>query len=346
MLCGLIMAGGKGTRFWPLSTEEKPKQFLTLLSDKSMLQMTVDRIKNLIPLERIFVCTGENYVGLVKEQLPELPDRNIIIEPEGRNTAPCIALSAMIINRYYKNSTMIVLPSDHLVRDEGAFLNCVSLGYEFVQDYTNAIVTLGIRPTRPETGYGYIKIQDDNKIENKNIYKANRFVEKPNIEKALEYLKQGSYFWNGGMFIWKINTILNLTEKHLMSTFSALKEILNCPENEIQSIVDANYRLTENTSVDFGIMEKAEDIYVITSDFGWDDVGNWTSIERYSSKDENGNVFNADGVSFKSNNNIVLTNKKILLNNVNDLIVVETDDYIMISSKHSEQEIKKAKELL
>lgn len=346
MLCALIMAGGKGTRFWPLSTEEKPKQFLKLLSDDTMLQMTVKRIEELMPLDRIFICTGEKYVNLVKEQVPNLPNRNIIIEPEGRNTAPCIALSAMIINRYYKNATMVVLPSDHLVRDDGKFINTIKNAYEFVNDYINSIVTLGIIPTRPETGYGYIKLDNENVELNSNIKKVKEFVEKPNLEKALQYLRSKDYYWNGGMFVWKINRILELTKIYLNDTYEAIKDIMTVDEEKLQDVVNENYYKTENISVDYGIMEKVDDIYVIPSDFGWDDVGNWTSVERYSDKDENGNVFNAEGVPFKSNNNIVLTNKKILLNNVNDLIVVETDEYIMISSKHSEQQIKEAKQFL
>lgn len=346
MLCALIMAGGKGTRFWPLSTDEKPKQFLKLLGDDTMLQMTIKRVKQLVPMDRIFVCTGEKYVNLVKKQIPDLLDRNIIIEPEGRNTAPCIALSAMIINRYYKNATMVVLPSDHLVRNDDKFISTIKKANEFVNDYVNSIVTLGIVPTRPETGYGYIKLDNENLQSNSNIKKVKEFVEKPSFQKALQYLRSKDYYWNGGMFVWKIDRILELTKIYLNDTYEAIKDIMSVEEEELQDVVNRNYYKTENISVDYGIMEKVDDIYVIPSEFGWDDVGNWTSIERYSKKDENGNVFNAEGVSFKSNNNIVLTNKKILLNNVNELIVVETDEYIMISSKHSEQEIKEAKKFL
>ncbi|GIM30241.1 mannose-1-phosphate guanylyltransferase [Clostridium polyendosporum] len=347
MLCALIMAGGKGTRFWPLSTEDKPKQFLKLLSDDTMIQMTVKRIEKLIPMDRIFVCTGKGYVDLVREQLPYLPERNIIVEPEGRNTAPCIALSAFIIKRYYENAAIAVLPSDHLIRDEEEFLQVLQCGNEFINDYTDAIVTLGMKPNRPETGYGYIKIGNKEVCGKTNsIMKVDRFVEKPNYEKAEEYLMSGNYLWNGGMFIWKANNIINLTKEYLSFTYKALKFIDDVSEDELQDLIDKNYEKVDNISVDYGIMERAESIYVIPCDFGWDDVGNWTSIERYSDKDSMGNVFNAQGYLFKSNNNIVLTNKKILLNNINDLIIVETDDYIMISSKIHEQDIKVAKEHL
>lgn len=198
MLCALIMAGGKGTRFWPLSTEARPKQFLNLIGDDTMIQMTINRIKPIIPIERIFVCTGEMYVSLVKEQLPELPDRNIIIEPEGRNTAPCIALSALVIKRYYKDAIMVVLPSDHLIRDEDKFRNIILDGEEYLKENSSAILTLGMTPNRPETGYGYIKFTNNKVNINENeVIKVEKFVEKPSLEVAKEYLENGSYLWNG-----------------------------------------------------------------------------------------------------------------------------------------------------
>ena len=185
MLCALIMAGGKGTRFWPLSTEEKPKQFLNLIGEETMIQMTVNRITPIIPIERVFVCTGEMYVDLVKEQLPNLPERNIIVEPQGRNTAPCIALSALVIKKYYKDANMVVLPSDHLISDEEGFRDIIKSADRFVNENKEAIVTLGMEPTRAETGYGYIRYgNDEKKINNHKVIKVDAFVEKPNREKA------------------------------------------------------------------------------------------------------------------------------------------------------------------
>ena len=199
MLTALIMAGGKGTRFWPLSTEEKPKQFLNLIGDETMIQMTVNRIKSIIPIERIFICTGSRYLDLVREQLPEIPERNIIVEPEGRNTAPCIALAALVIKRYYKDSTMVVLPSDHLIREEEKFRSILLYGEEYLEKNEDSIITLGMSPDRPETGYGYIKVS----FKDSMMLDAEKFVEKPNIDDAKEYLKSGLYFGMGECFYGK-----------------------------------------------------------------------------------------------------------------------------------------------
>lgn len=347
MLCALIMAGGKGTRFWPLSTEEKPKQFLKLLGEDTMIQMTVKRVEKLIPQERIFVVTANQYVPLVKEQLPGLPERNIIVEPVGKNTAPCIALSAFIIKKYYENATIAVLPSDHLIKDEGKFLGILGAADKFVDSNKQAIVTLGMRPNRAETGYGYIKfLGNGEELNGFNIVPVEAFVEKPNFERAKEYIQCGDYLWNGGMFIWKAEHILELTKRYIRDTYNMLSEIAVSSGEDFEKILDKKYREIESISVDYAIMENADSVYVIPSDFGWDDIGNWSSVERYNPKDETGNVKGDNSTAYKSASNIVLTKKKTLLNNVKDLIIVETDDYILISSKEEEQEIKAAKELI
>ncbi|MBL4936343.1 mannose-1-phosphate guanylyltransferase [Clostridium sp. YIM B02515] len=347
MLCALIMAGGKGTRFWPLSTEEKPKQFLKLLGENTMIQMTVKRVEKLLPIERIFVVTAKQYVSLVKEQLPNLPDRNIIVEPVGKNTAPCIALSAFIIKKYYQDANIAVLPSDHLIKDEEKFIQVLADADKFIKEKPKAIVTIGMTPDRPETGYGYIKYSG-NKIEvnSSQIISVEAFVEKPNLEKAKEYLSSGQYLWNGGMFIWKADNILNLTREYLNETYNILSEIAATKEEHFEENLEKKYNEVQGISVDYGIMENAKDIYVIPGDFGWDDVGNWSSIERYSKRDNNDNVKNGNSYFYNSSGNIVVTNKKVLLNNIDNLIIVETDDYILVSSKDREQEIKIAKDLI
>ena len=305
MLCALIMAGGKGTRFWPLSTEEKPKQFLNLIDKETMIQMTVNRIKPIIPIERIFVCTGESYVDLINEQLPELPKRNIIIEPEGRNTAPCIALSAFVIEKYYKDATMVVLPSDHLIKNEEEFRNIILDADNFLEKNKDAIITLGMYPSRPETGYGYIKCSNNkNQGLEHEVIKVDKFVEKPNKELAVEYISEGNYLWNGGMFVWRVENILEQISKYSSSTYEALHKIPYVELESLQALINENYKNTEAISIDYSVLENSKDVYVIPSDIGWDDVGSWEAIDRYREKDNFGNVVIGQGKSIKGENNL------------------------------------------
>lgn len=348
MLCALIMAGGKGTRFWPLSTEERPKQFLNLIGDNTMIQMTVDRIKPIIPIERIFICTGERYVDLVKEQLPELPKRNIIIEPEGRNTAPCIALSALVIRRYYKDATMVVLPSDHLIKNEEKFRKIILDGEEYLKENDKAILTLGMAPNRPETGYGYIKFTEDKvNVNNNEVIKVEKFVEKPSLDVAKEYLEDGSYLWNGGMFIWTVDNIITQIREFTSSTYEALEDIEKVEEYKLQEVINKNYKATEAISVDYAILEKSNDIYVIPSDINWDDIGTWKSVERYKEKDRNNNIITDNVRVIESKSNMAINNeKKIVMIGIEDTMTVETDDAIFIVNKDYMDNLRDYKEVL
>ncbi|RII35011.1 mannose-1-phosphate guanylyltransferase [Clostridium chromiireducens] len=335
MICALIMAGGKGTRFWPLSTEKKPKQFLNLIGKESMIQMTVNRIKPIIPIEKIFVCTGESYVDLVKEQLPELPQRNIIIEPEGRNTAPCITLSALVIGRYFKDSTMIVLPSDHLIKDEEKFRSIINKANNFIENNEEAIITLGMKPSRLETGYGYIKYHS--KIAESYMFevlKVDKFVEKPNKAKAKEYLQDGYYLWNGGIFLWKIQTIIKEIKKYSPRTYEAIHEIENIKEENLQNFIQDQYHETESISIDYAVLEKSKNIYVIPSEIGWDDIGTWKAVERYKEKDINDNILYGNARVIESKSNIAINNgKRIVMIGIDDVMTLETDDSIYIVNK-------------
>jgi len=348
MLCALIMAGGKGTRFWPLSTEEKPKQFLNLIGDNTMIQMTVDRIKSIIPMERIFVCTGAMYVDLVKEQLPELPEQNIIVEPEGRNTTPCIALSALIIQRYYKDANMLVLPADHIIKDEDEFRNVILSANEFVNNNKEAIITLGMKPSRPETGYGYIKYGDEKqKTNNHQIIRVEAFVEKPNKEKAMEYVSEGDYLWNGGMFLWSVKNILNNIKIYSPNTYEVLHLLDNVREENLQEVINNSYKNTEAISIDYSVLEKSKDIYVVPSDFGWDDVGSWEALDRYSLKDELGNILVGNTTSLNGENNLIFSsNQRVIVDGVNDIYVIENDGKILIGYKSNVSNIKDLKNII
>lgn len=347
-LCALILAGGKGTRFWPLSTEEKPKQFLNLIGDKTMIQMTIDRIIKIIPIERIFVCTVESYVDIIKEQLPELPIRNIIVEPEGRNTAPCIALSAFIIKRYYGNATMVVLPSDHLINNEEKFRSVLLKAENFIEKNSDSIVTLGIEPTRAETGYGYIKYKKNEvNILKQDVVKVEKFVEKPNKELAEEYVAEKNYLWNAGMFIWKIENILNNIKKYSVNTFEALYNIEYVEERKLQSLINERYNKTEAISIDYAVLEKANNIYVIPSRFGWDDIGSWSSVERYATKDKNNNIFLGNIINSMAFNNIIISNDlKVVVDGISDIYVISKDNKIFVGKKERIDKIIDFKKLV
>lgn len=341
MLCALIMAGGKGTRFWPLSTEEKPKQFLSLIEEDTMIQMTVKRLLGIIPLERIFISTASKYLSLVKEQLPELPDRNIIVEPEGRNTAPCIALSAMIINRYYSNSNLIVLPSDHLINHKDKFRKIIIKYDEYLEKNKDGIITFGIKATRAEVGYGYIKVKDENITEN-SVVKVERFIEKPNKTLANKYYKSGNYLWNSGIFMWKTSYIIEKIKEFLPNTYEALRDVSIVDEKFIKNIINNRYRYTDNISIDYGVLEKEDNIFVVPCDIGWDDIGTWEALDRYREKDERGNISSGRIDAIDSNNNIVFTtNKDVVIDTLSDIYIIESEDKIYIGKKDNIANLKK-----
>lgn len=348
MLCALIMAGGKGTRFWPLSTEAKPKQFLNLIGKETMIQTTVNRVLPIIPIERVFVCTGAMYVNLVREQLPNLPERNIIVEPEGRNTAPCITLSALVIERYYSNANMVVLPSDHLIKDENRFRDIIEASNIYLEDNKNAIVTLGMRPDRAETGYGYIKYASESLVVNeKKVIKVEKFVEKPNLETAKDYLEDGSYLWNGGMFLWNIENILNEIKTYLPNTYEAIKGIEEVKEEELQMFINSEYYKTDSISIDYGILEKSNEIYVVPSEIGWDDIGSWESIERYRERDTMGNIHVGNINSIDSKDNLIMaSNQNVIIDGLSGIYVIENNGHIIVGSRQNVSNIKELKSIV
>lgn len=338
----VIMAGGKGERFWPKSRTNLPKQFLNISGNKSMIQQCVSRLQKFIPIEQVFVVTNELYAELIKAQIPTIPYENIIIEPVGRNTAPCIGLASIIIEERFPDSTMVVLPSDHIIKNEEEFLHILRTAVDVSQEGRN-LVTLGIQPTYPETGYGYIESTNDVTLVNElQVHKVEQFVEKPDIDKATSYLEAGNYYWNSGIFIWKTAVIRGYIKEHMPQVHDILETMKNSfINNNRNEVIVAEFPKMPDQSIDYGIMEKVKDIYVIPCVFGWDDVGSWTALERINDSDENGNVVRGNSLSIDTKRCIIESNGKLIATlGVEDLIIVETDDVTLICNKDKAQEIK------
>lgn len=337
----LIMAGGKGERFWPRSRVNLPKQFLSLTDDgKTMIQLTVERISPLVDIEDVYVATNANYRELVKKQLPGIPDENILCEPVGRNTAPCIGFGAVCVANRYDDAVMIVLPSDHLIKDNEIFKDTFVSACEIAENGSN-LVTVGITPNYPETGYGYIKYNKD--AAQGRSYSVEKFVEKPDLETAKAYLADGSYLWNSGMFVWKVSTILDCFKKYMPSTYDGLMKIkASIGTADADKTLNEEFPNLESQSVDYGIMEKASDIYTLAGDFGWDDVGSWLAVGRIKDNDAQGNVINGNVVAVNTENCVIEGDKKLIATvGLRDIIVVDTEDATLISTKENAGEIKK-----
>lgn len=345
MLHAVIMAGGSGTRFWPKSTRRKPKQFLTLFDDETMLQATVRRIKPLIPADRVWVITNDRYESLVGEQLPDVPERNVIGEPVAKNTAPCVAAAAALIEEQDPEATMAVLPADHLITDPGAFLSVLKAGARKAEQ-SEALVTIGIKPTRPETGYGYIEFDKDSgeSIDDHEIRRVKQFREKPDITTARQFIYASRFLWNSGMFIWTVDTIKKQFRMHLPEVADAMEALEPAVgSGEEAGAVDRYYRACPSISIDYGIMEKAENVFVIPGDFGWNDVGSWKALYELSDKNGEGNVVRSgQTVTEKASSNLVhsTSDKIIALVGVENLAVVETDDAILVCNLDEAQGVK------
>lgn len=346
-ITAVIMAGGRGERFWPKSRNNFPKQFLSLTDDgETMIQKTVARLSELVNTEDIYVVTNKNYYELVRDQLPGLPDENIILEPASRNTAPCIGLAAAVIKKRCGDAVMLVLPSDHLIRFNRMFIDTLRTAVS-VAEKGSSLTTIGITPTYPETGYGYIHFDGEDGCQ-AGVYKVRRFVEKPNIELAKEYVNSGEYLWNSGMFIWKISSIEANLRKYLPDMTSGMERIYDSVDTDrFTETVEKEFPLFRSESIDFGVMEKASDVYTIPGNFGWDDVGSWLALERINKTNEYGNMVRGDVISINTKNTIVQGNKKLIATvGVEDLVIVDTDDALLICSKDSTQDVKRVIENL
>jgi len=335
----LIMAGGKGERLWPLSTSNQPKQF-SMLFEKTFFQMTVERVLPLVGEDGVYVVTQERYKPEVLREVPSLPEKNIILEPEGKNTAPCIGLGALTVVQENPDEIMIVLPSDHLILEENLFREVLLFGCELGKK--NYLVTIGINPTEAHTGYGYIHCGDE-EFRNKNL-KACRvleFTEKPDLERAQHYLTSNVYLWNSGMFIWKAQTILDEIALHLPDLYQGLCSIQKSwgtPDQEM--VISQTFQKLSPISIDYGIMEKSDKVLVIPSDFKWNDIGSWNALEAIFPEDSSHNISFNPHFSLQSYNNLIYSKKPVVTFGVKDLIIVETDSTILVMPKDHDQKIK------
>jgi len=337
-----IMAGGIGSRFWPKSRTAYPKQFLDILGlGRTLIQMTYDRFTRFIPKENIFIVTNADYVKIVKKQLPELADSQILGEPVRKNTAPCVAYISNKIHKLNPNAVMIVAPSDHLVLNTDAYIEISNKAIDFAAK-NDALVTLGIVPSRPDTGYGYIQYDEESSKE--NVFKVKTFTEKPTLEIAKKFLKSGDFLWNAGIFIWNVKSVINAFNKHqpdIAEAFSTQADIYNSDKEK--KFIKKAYELSPNISIDYGIMEKSDNVYVIPSEFGWSDLGTWQSLyERYE-KDYLGNAVSGKNVMiFDSSNNMIMVpdEKLVVLEGLENYIVVDTGDSLLVCQRNKEQEIK------
>jgi mannose-1-phosphate guanylyltransferase len=337
-----IMAGGIGSRFWPMSRTAYPKQFLDVLNTgKTLIQWTFERYQKFIPVENIFIVTSEEYVDIVKKQLPSLPIENIVAEPSRKNTAPCIAYISFKLAQKDPEATFIVAPSDHLILEEDNFQQIVERSLDFV-DNIKALVTLGIKPTHPNTGYGYIQYEGLEVA--KSVYKVKTFTEKPDLAIAESFIASGDFLWNAGIFAWKVKTILAAFEKlqpEMYELFDQQKESFNTPNEK--AVIQKIYPQCTNISIDIAVMEKADNVYVIPSSFGWSDLGTWNSAYDNMEKDYLGNAVASNNVIVIDATKCMVNAQKdklVVLQGLDDFIVVDTKDVLLICSKEKEQSIK------
>ncbi len=341
----VIMAGGVGSRFWPMSTADRPKQFIDVLGvGKSLLQLTYQRFGDFCPLENVWVVTNKKYVALVREQLPNIPAENILQEPCRRNTAPCIAYVSWRIKARDPKANVVVTPSDHIVTDETEFRRIIGLCLDFTED-SDAIVTLGMKPNRPETGYGYIKADlSMSSLRQKEIFRVDKFKEKPDYDTAKAYIQESDYFWNAGIFIWSVSTIVNafrVYQPAIAKIFENLTPVYGTAEE--QARIDAVYPECENISVDYAIMERVEEIFVCPADFGWSDLGTWGSLQMQTKRDLYGNSLIGHHIQmYESHNCIVhtLQQKQVVIQGLDNYIVAEKDGILLICKLEEEQRIK------
>ncbi len=341
-----IMAGGVGSRFWPASREHTPKQFLDILGvGKSLIRLTYERFANIVDPENILVVTNKIYKDLVKEHIPEIPEKNIITEPSRNNTGPCVAYTALRLEAMDPNATFVIAPSDHVILKEAAFLDKIDQALTYASK-EEVIVTLGIEPTRPDTGYGYIETDVDS--ENREVIKVNQFREKPDTATAESYIKKGGYYWNAGIFIWSVSTILNSFKTNAPEIYDILsKDKSKYNTDAEQEYIDQVYPTTPSISVDYAILENADNVYTIPADIGWSDLGTWNALHAYKDKDESGSVvIGANTMMVDSKNCIVKSDAKklVVIKDLDNYIIIDEPDVLLVYPKDKEQSIKQLRQ--
>ena len=341
----VIMAGGVGSRFWPRSRERSPKQLLEIAGEGTMIQNTVQRLDGFVAPKNIFVVTNKLQRTAVAKQLPALPAENIIVEPVGRNTAPCIGLAAMFVHRLDPNGVMVVLPADHVIANEKEFIRVLNVGVQLAHTQST-LVTIGIQPTHPETGYGYIQVVEANSTKKgpvpEGVFMVKTFAEKPNLQTAQRFVESGDFLWNSGMFIWRADVILGEIKRSLPELHSHLMSIEPSLGTSLyeQSLEHA-YGLMRGISIDYGVMEKATSVFVIRGDFGWNDVGSWDEVYRLAAKDEEGNHIEGKIISFNTKNSYIHSNDKLIAAvGVDDLIIINTHDALLVCKRGASQDVK------
>ena len=341
----IIMAGGIGSRFWPMSKSSFPKQFHDVLGNgKTLLQLTADRFKNICPQENIFIVTNKKYESIIKDQLPYISNSQILLEPSMKNTAPCIAYASYKILSKNPNAKLIIAPSDHLILKQELFEKTINTAIKQT-DQGDFLITIGIKPHRPDTGYGYIQFNENFEGVDSSIKKIKTFTEKPPKEKAISFINSGDYYWNSGMFIWSLKSITNSFEKYLPEIHHSFNKISDTyfKDNEAKTI-NKVYNNCDNISIDVGIMEKADNALVILADLGWSDLGTWSSLYEQIEKDIDDNaIIGHKIINYNSANNIIMVpkNKLVVTHGLNDFIVVENENMLLICKKEDEQNIKK-----
>lgn len=341
----VIMAGGIGSRFWPMSTEERPKQFIDVLGvGRTLIQMTLDRFRGVCPIENVWIVTNAHYADLVHEQLPDVPVDHILQEPCRRNTAPCIAYVSWRIKITDPKANVVVSPSDHIVTNVDEFRRVITSCLKFAGE-TDAVVTLGMKPTRPETGYGYIQADlTSNSPRNREIYRVDQFKEKPDLETAKHYISEHNFFWNAGIFVWSVETIVNALRVYaprINNIFERIQNVMGTPQE--QETINKVYPDCDNISIDYAVMENAEEIFVFPADFGWSDLGTWGSLLLQSQRDMYGNGLIGKNIhTFECRNCVVHTTqeKKVILQGLDGYIVAEHDDTLLVCKLSEEQRIK------